>query len=66
MNSQAKACQSYEYSCVSLPKMNFIEKTTSNERREARLLIQTESQNLALKTDNFSEFRVLKYTKYNF
>ena len=45
--------------------MNFIEKTTSNERREARLLIQNERQNSAIETDNFLEFRVSKYKKYN-
>ena len=31
---------------------------SSNEKREARLLIENESQNLAIKTDNSLKFKV--------
>ena len=37
----------------------------SNKRREARLLIQNESQNLAVRAYNFLEFRVSKFPKYH-
>ena len=34
-----RLCESYVYSRVNLPRLNFIERETSNERKEARLLI---------------------------
>ena len=66
MNSQPKVVW---VTCIFTRKFAQIEfywRETSTDRREARLLIQNESWNLAVQIDNFLEFKVWKYPKYNF